>query len=185
MVPDDLHDFFVAAAGVGGALVGLLFVAISVSSGRLAEGESAAPIHRIRAAAALTAFTNALALSLFALIPGHKIGPATIAVAGAGLAFIVAALLSLIRLHLLLSRRVQDAVFLIGLIITFGFQLFEGLRVNAHPNDDDPVRSIAVLVVICFLLGISRAWELIGGPSFGMTHEVTAFFRKDQDPPPA
>jgi hypothetical protein len=185
MVPDDLRDFFVAAAGVAGALVGLLFVAISVSSGRLAATESSAPIHRIRAAAALTAFTNALTVSLFALIPGHKIGSTTVVVGIVGLGFILASLLSLIRLHLLLSRRAREAAFLVGLIVMFTFQLIEGLKVNAHPTDDDPVRTIAILVVICFLLGISRAWELIGGPSFGVTHEVTALIRKPHDEPPA
>jgi hypothetical protein len=185
MVPDDLRDFFVAAAGVAGALVGLLFVAISVSSGRLAATESSAPIHRIRAAAALTAFTNALTVSLFALIPGHKIGSTTVVVGIVGLGFILASLLSLIRLHLLLSRRAREAAFLVGLIVMFTFQLIEGLKVNAHPTDDDPVRTIAVLVVIFFLLGISRAWELIGGPSFGVTHEVTALIRKPHDEPPA
>jgi hypothetical protein len=185
MVPDDLHDFFVAAAGVAGALVGLLFVAISVSSSRLSAKETSAPIHRIRAAAALTAFTNALTVSLFALIPGEKVGSTSIVVACIGLGFIAASLLSLIRLHLLLSRRAREAVFLLGLIIMFTFQLIEGLRVNADPTNEDPVRTIAVLVVVCFLLGISRAWELIGGPSFGVTHEVTALIHKPHDETPA
>jgi hypothetical protein len=186
MVPDDLHEFFVAAAGVAGALIGLLFVAISVSGSRLAEKEAAAPVHRIRAAAALTAFTNALTVSLFALIPGQKIAGTTIAVGAVGLGFVVSSLLSLIRLHLLLSRRILDAVFLLGLVAVFTTELIEGLRVNAHPaNAGDPIRTIAIMVTICFLIGISRAWELIGGPSFGVTHEVTALIHHTEDRPPA
>jgi hypothetical protein len=177
MVPDDFREFFAASAGVAGALIGLLFVAISVSAERLAREKAEAQVHRIRAVAAFTAFTNALAVSLFSLIPGHKIGPTSVSVAATGLVFVIAALLSLIRLRLVRWVIVRDALFLLILAVVFVFQLVEGLGVIADAGNSGDVDTIAILVVCCFLVGIARAWEIIGGPSIGITHEVSALVR--------
>ena len=177
MVPADIHDLFLAAASVAGALIGLLFVAISVAAERLARDKAGAPVHRIRAGAALTAFTNALTVSLFALVPGQKIGPTAVAVSAAGLLFIGAVLLSLVRLRQVRWSTARDVLFLVGLAVMLVFQLLEGIAVIAHPDNPGAVNTIAVLVVVCFLIGIARAWELIGGPSFGISRELTALFR--------
>jgi hypothetical protein len=47
MVPDEYHDFFLGTVTVAAALVGLLFVAISVHPGRL--GDDGAVGMRVRA----------------------------------------------------------------------------------------------------------------------------------------
>jgi Na+/H+ antiporter NhaD/arsenite permease-like protein len=182
MVPENVHDFFVACASVAGALIGLLFVAISVAADRLAREEAKAQVHRIRAVAALTAFIDALAVSLFSLIPGHKIGPAAVAAASAGIVFVAAALLSLIRTHQLRRKVLFDVVFLFGLLIVFVVQLINGADVLVQPRNPGAVDTIASMVVICFLIGIARSWELIGGPSIGITHEVTALVRTHRHP---
>jgi hypothetical protein len=177
MVPDGYVAFFAASAGVAGALIGLLFVAISVSADRLAREEAKAQVYRIRAEGALTAFTNALAVSLFSLIPGHKIGPTSVAVAATGFLFVVASLLSLVRLHQLVWRTVRDAVFLVGLAVVFVIQFVAGLGLIVDGGNSGDVDTITILVVSCFFIGIARSWELIGGPSIGFTREVTALVR--------
>jgi hypothetical protein len=205
VVPADFHEFFAASAGVAGALIGLLFVAISVAGDRLARSEAPAQVHRIRAVAALTAFTNSLTVSLWALIPTEQIGIVAAVVATIGLLFVAASLLSLLRLRqadgtrldanflsdiavtfalsLVRLRRVRgtalDATFLTGLAVTFGFQLYAGIDLMVKTNDPSMVENIAILVTVCFLLGIFRSWELIGGPSIGFTDEVTALVRAE------
>ncbi len=177
MVPEDIHDFFVGAASVAGALIGLLFVAISVVGERLARAEATSQVHRIRASAALVAFTDALAVSLFALVPGEKIGWTAVSVGIGGLLFILAAVVSLLRIRPRRLATARDVTFLVGLAVVFSYQLISGLDVVAHPADSGTVNTIAVLVIVSFLIGITRAWELIGGPSFGLGHEIVRLVR--------
>jgi hypothetical protein len=96
--------------------------------------------------------------------------------------FVSASLLSLIRVRGIRWRDLRDVGFLLGLLATFVVQLISGIAVTADPNRSGSVRTIAVLVIICFLIGIARAWELIGGPTVGLRHEIGALVRNDHGP---
>lgn len=93
MTPSNLHDFFEASVSAAAALIGLLFVAISVRTDQLAETDKT-QLHRVRANAALTTLTNALAVSRFVLIGGKGLGYTTAIVALIGVLLVAGALLS-------------------------------------------------------------------------------------------
>lgn len=177
MVPDNFHDFFMTSGAAAATLIGLLFVAISVSAGRLEKETVDAHLHRIRASASFTAFNNALAVSLFSLVPGHKVGPTAFVAAAFGLFFVLASLVSLLRKEHVGWKAARDAAFIVGLAVVFLVQFYEGIDVWINPSDSSSVDTIAMLVVVCFLIGIVRAWELIGGPEIGLVRVLSASVR--------
>jgi hypothetical protein len=180
MTPPSFDPFLAASAGVAGALIGLLFVAISIAQERLAS-EDGDQAHRVRAAAALTSFSNALAVTLFALVPGIGLRWPAFVVGVLGLVFVGASLLSLFRVRKSQRLPVRDTAFLGGLLTTFGLQVVFAVRLMSRARDLGAARGIAVLVVVCFLIGIARAWELVGGPSIGLSRELMEIARARRD----
>jgi hypothetical protein len=158
-----------------------LIVAISVAHERL-TADDADQAHRVRASAALTSFTNALTISLFALTD-VGLGWTAFVVGVLGLAFVIASLLSLLRVRHSQPGAIRDALFLGGLVVTFAFQLVYGLEQIGNANDKGSADGIAVLVIVCFLIGVARSWELIGGPSIGLSSEIAAIMRARGDGP--
>jgi uncharacterized membrane protein len=165
MTLEAAHDFFVASASVAGALIGLLFVAISVAPERVL-GPEASEVHGVRAAATLTAFSNALTVSLFALIPGFHIGGAATAVAIVGILFIARALVSVAPAWRAERFHLRDLSFLVGQFAAFVVQLVAAISLDKNELSESGLQTVCVVVVVCFLIGIERAWELVGGPHF-------------------
>ncbi len=176
MTPVALHSFFAASASVAGALIGLLFVVISVAQERLTAPD-AAQSHRVRASAALSAFINALTVSLFALLPGDDLGGSALAVSVVGLLFVTASLLSLLRVNRSQPGEARDALFLVGLVVALIVQLCFAVALLRNPADAGAANALAILVIVCFLIGIARSWELIGGPSIGLRGEIASLVR--------
>jgi hypothetical protein len=184
MATASTHEFFQASASVAGALIGLLFVAISVSR-HTVVGPDASDVHAVRAASTLTAFTNALTVALFGLIPRINVGGVAKIVAIIGLLFVLGGLIRVVPAWRADRLRLRNVAFLLGLLVVFVIQLIAGLGLDGHPGDSSDLQTICVLVVVCFLLGISAAWELVGGTNVGVGHQIVERLQRRSAAEPA
>ncbi len=150
--------FFSGTATVAGALVGLLFVALSISPERL-RGRTASVEHQAIAATAFTALVDALFISLIGLEPGGGLRYGAVALGGLGLSSstTLAVRLWKARRAEALSRRWP---YLLSFIIAvYAAQVISGIAVSSASGSAD----LAVtFVYVMFGTGISRSWELLG-----------------------
>ena len=165
MVPSEFSAFFAASAGVAGALIGLLFVAMSVAP--QIEGQEQGIELTLRAGVAFSALTDALVVALFALIPGTTLGVPALVVALAAVASCIALGILLVRAHDVANR--GRTLRLLGLqALVFVYQAIVAVQLVHSPHSQGTVRTLAVLTVVFFLIGIARAWQMIGARETGL-----------------
>jgi hypothetical protein len=185
MVPISFHDFFGGCASVAGALIGLLFVALSVSPEKL-TGDDARAEHQVRAAAAFSALVNTLVIALVALLPGASLGEASTILAAAGLATTSGLAIVLFREHRQ-KIRPGDLRMLAILLALYGLQLANGVQLDGSPHSVSGISRQGGLAILFFLFGIARSWQLVGARDIGLASTVTAVVHRPagQGRPPA
>ena len=165
MVSSEFHDFFLGSASVAGALIGLLFVAISVTPGA-ANGKAGHIYQQVRAAAAMSMFIDALVVSLLALLPsGQNLGNGSTALAIAGLTSTAALVITVVRTHdpsRTAWQTTRTLVLFAAVTAVYALQLTSALQINGTHAGNGQVTDQATLVIIMFLMGITRAWEIVG-----------------------
>jgi hypothetical protein len=166
MVPDALTNFFLASAGIGATLVGLIFVAVSIAPEHIVQAN--APIERqAMAASSFTALLNAFFISFGALIPGN-LGLMTLIMSALGLTTN-----SLLTWKLLKEReRWQNVVRRLFLIlvsfIIYGFEFYNAILIFKEPNIVGNFYALAGLLLCVYGIGLTRAWQLLGARRFGL-----------------
>jgi uncharacterized membrane protein YuzA (DUF378 family) len=170
VVPTSYYDFFEACATVAGALIGLLFVAISVSPEKI-SGEHANAEHQVRAGAAFSALTNALIVALIALLPGQNLGVATISVGAVGLSSTIALAIVFYRNR---QGKVRPGQFLLLAVphFLYALEIVNGIALQGpsrHPGD---LGNQGGLMIGFFVFAIARAWELVGATGTNLVATV-------------
>jgi len=167
VVPPEFANFFIASAGAGAALVGLLFVAVSIAPEQLVTRR--APMERQAVAgSAFTALMNAFFISLVALIPHFNVGFVIVPFISLCLVTTLIQAWQLLRLRkdwLSLLRR----IFLVMLsVVLYGLELVNALQLSIDPSQVGAVYGLVFLLWSAFALGLIRAWELLGVCRYGL-----------------
>jgi hypothetical protein len=166
MVPAAFANYFLASASASAALIGLLFVAVSVVPDGIFR--PMAPVgRRIRAVSAFVALLDAFFVSITALIPHTNIGYPAVA---AG----VSALINTLSLgrHVWDERRQgrlwRPAVLLTGSLVIYGLQIWYAVPLILTPRLTDNVYGLAYLLLGAYGVGLGRAWDLLGATNEGL-----------------
>jgi hypothetical protein len=176
----DFREFFVVIAESAATLIGLLFVAVTVVRGR--NIEQSKEIGEFRAAASLLAFTNALVVSLYGLVPGNGVGYPAFIMGVIGIFFAAAGIRTTFTQPVREQRRWHQVLLIFGLLAVFGFQIVYGLRLIHNPSARGPLEIVGDVLIASLLIGIGRAWELVGAWNAGMFASIRYLFGRGAPP---
>ncbi|HTC68012.1 MAG TPA: hypothetical protein VK662_00465 [Acidothermaceae bacterium] len=155
MVPDDYSGYFTAAASAAGALIGLLFVAVSLRPDDI-FGDATPGGGRALASSSFTGLVNGFFLSMAALIPGKNLG-----VSAAVLA--VFCISQTLRLHRSVGTARTSVLTSVASVAIFVVQLAAGIGLTARPHNVTFVKILAWVTITSFTVALLRAWALLKG----------------------
>ena len=182
LLTESYRELFTAVATCAAGLTGLLFVAISVTP---REGKSSQPavIHHVRAASALVAFTNALGVSLFGLVPGSSGGWAALTLGAIGIFFTAASVRSIVSSPDVSTQQALGQAGLITvLFVAFGGQFACGIGLLSHDTAVFGPGFLGNTQIALLLIGIARAWELVGNRDTGILASLAVLAGLDHSP---
>ena len=171
MVPTAYHAYFAGCASVAGTLIGLLFVAMSVSPHK--DVGRRAPLNfQVQARVAFTTLINTLVVALVALLPGNSLGVGAMFLAGAGISSTIG--MAVLSLRDWPGRRHLGGLVIIPVLGVFYIcQLVNGINLSLNPSETSAVHLQALLVIVFFLIAIARAWQMIGARNTRVTAMIS------------
>ena len=167
MVPPEFTNFFIASASAGAALVGLLFVAVSIAPEQMVTRR--APMERQAVAGgAFNALINAFFSSLAALIPHVNFGLVIVPLSCFCLVTSLIQAWHLLRLRKGWPSFVRRAFLVLLSVALYGLELLNGFQLLTDPSQVGIVYGLVSCLLGAFALGLIRAWELLGVHRYGL-----------------
>jgi hypothetical protein len=172
MVPSAYDAYLATVATAAAALIGLLFVAVSIRDDTI-FGRNAMPGGEALAITAFTALVNSFVVSLLGLIPKTNIGETAVIMA-------VLSSVATVRLY----RRLRTGRNLLVVAVTllaYAAQFGYGVQLLHNPHDSNDVINLSFIIFITMIVSLQRAWSLLKGKHLAGAHG--AALTADDDPP--
>lgn len=173
MVPGAYDVYFATLATAAAALIGLLFVAVSVRDDTI-FGPNAMPGGEALAITAFTGLVNSFVVSLLGLIPKVNVGEPAVIMA-------VISIVAIVRLQRRLHTSRNILVLAITLLV-YAAQLGFGVLLLVHPHDSEQLINLAIVVSVTLIVSLQRAWSLLKGKH--LTNASGTAAAGDHSPPP-
>jgi hypothetical protein len=179
VIPAAYSNFLIASTQASAALIGLLFVSVSIAPERV-FGPQADAERQALALSSFTALANAFFISFGSLIPNLPIG-LLVVIAGAVCGSQTLALLGLFPKW----RHERTLIRSLGLFAVsaaiYGYEIAIGVRLISAPTDAGALTVLLQLLLGGYTIGLARAWQLLGAPQgrgifSGLTGRLMARF---------
>ena len=184
MVSADFVPFFTTMAGVGATLFGLIFLVISIKP-EVTRSETTSVMRQAQVASSYIALLDPLAISLIALLPRETIGTITIIMSTIGLLTIIIMGIFLLRASKGEMKKLPHGFFILLGLVIFSFEIFYGILLEREPADSATLHNLAILLVLIYLYGIARAWDLVGAHQFHIQEVVSSWISKGREQSPS
>ena len=181
MVPPDFQPFLTASVAASSALIGLLFVSVSIAPERVFGGESD-PRKQAQAISAFSALGNVFFISIASLIPGILLGVVVAAVAMASSLQLIGLLFRVRRMGADPITAVRGVILFVVSASIYGTELYLGIVLWGHPASTPALIGLLEVLLGAYAIGLGRAWQLLGAPRMGIVSYLLDFLERRRPP---
>lgn len=188
MTPSADQPFFVASMGAAAALLGLLFVAVSVAPERTVG--AGAPVERqVVAESVFIALIDAFFTSMAGTIPDLSLGSVALALSAFGLVQTLHVAWRLWPRQVTARSLIQRMALVVVALAIYGLQFGDAFQLIHLPSATVTAGIETGILFALYAFALGRSWELLGARRGILLARLTPIFSDDRQPgassPPA
>jgi hypothetical protein len=183
MMTAEYQAFFTASVAASSALIGLLFVSVSIAPERI-FGEQAETRKQAQAVSAFSALANVFFISLTSLIPGVLLGLVVTTVATASSLQLIGLLVRAPAWRSHGIDLVRGALLFLASAAIYGTEGYLGIELWIKPASSGVLIGLLEVLLGAYAIGLSRAWQLLGAPRTGPLSSLLDLIESRRRRPP-